>query len=118
MIDEYWWTLWGDQDRPTGVEEWLHWVKDLPPFPKIRPLTAKRVWSELQGACPSKAPGFDGWRISELRNLPKAYSEAIAELFNTVDEKGDWPESMKTHWSPCYRKVVRGNQMTTGQYYC
>eukprot|EP01064_Diplonema_japonicum_P000874 TRINITY_DN1058_c1_g1_i11.p1 TRINITY_DN1058_c1_g1~~TRINITY_DN1058_c1_g1_i11.p1 ORF type:complete len:903 (+),score=136.99 TRINITY_DN1058_c1_g1_i11:2748-5456(+) len=44
-----------------------------------------------KGAC-----GVDGWRISELKRLPKPILSGFADLFNLVERTGQWPEQITT----------------------
>ena len=39
------------------------------------------------------APGADGWRVKELKSLPIQLLDRLAEIFNIVEDTGNWPDS-------------------------
>jgi hypothetical protein len=38
--------------------------------------------------------GLDGWRKKELLQLPLQWWDAMAHLFNQIEENGTWPEGL------------------------
>ena len=42
----------------------------------------------------NKAPGLYEWRVYEMRAWPKHLLDATAELLESVEEKGQWPEDL------------------------
>ena len=77
-----------------NIDEWLTELDSLPPFPDRAPWTAELVLSILKRMALHKAPGLDGWTVDELRLLPPALLEWIAELFESVERTGRWPEEL------------------------
>jgi hypothetical protein len=77
-----------------NIDEWLIELDSLPPFPDRAPWTAELVLSILMRMALHKAPGLDGWTVDELRLLPPALLEWIAELFESVERTGRWPEEL------------------------
>ena len=41
------------------------------------------------------APGVDGWRVGELKALPLALLDRLAEVFNFIERHGRWPSVLE-----------------------
>ena len=46
------------------------------------------------GKMSNNSCGLDGWRVAEAKSLPDFLLERLAELFNTIEEVGLWPEAL------------------------
>eukprot|EP00973_Karenia_brevis_P019038 2610282-Karenia_brevis.AAC.1 len=42
-----------------------------------------------------QACGLDGWRAYELKRLPRILLDALADIFNLIEETGQWPKSLQ-----------------------
>eukprot|EP00973_Karenia_brevis_P040424 5586703-Karenia_brevis.AAC.1 len=43
----------------------------------------------------SGAPGLDGWRVDELKVLPRVLLDHLAELLNLIEDTGVWPQALQ-----------------------
>ena len=92
--ERHWKALWQRPTRPGPPEAWLAELGDLPEFPARQPWTAVMVRAVLGRMRPHKAPGLDGWTVAELRLIPDAIIELIAELLNAVEGGTPWPKEL------------------------
>eukprot|EP00973_Karenia_brevis_P094598 12423279-Karenia_brevis.AAC.1 len=42
-----------------------------------------------------QASGLDGWRVAEMRRLPAILLDALADMFNIIEETGRWPAALQ-----------------------
>eukprot|EP01061_Rhynchopus_euleeides_P032944 TRINITY_DN5492_c0_g1_i3.p1 TRINITY_DN5492_c0_g1~~TRINITY_DN5492_c0_g1_i3.p1 ORF type:complete len:953 (-),score=132.75 TRINITY_DN5492_c0_g1_i3:831-3539(-) len=58
------------------------------------PITAADVSKALAKMSASTSPGLQGWRVHELRQLPRDLLMLFAEALNAVEKEGAWPEHL------------------------
>ena len=95
-MDDFWWGLWG---RPAADEyhtdRWFGHLWALPRPPPPAPLTAQRLDSALRGWSSRKAPGVDGLRTRDLKDLPLEALTVLADFFTLVEAANRWPAALR-----------------------
>ena len=94
-LEAHWVPLWRRRPVAQLPEDWLVELDGLPPFPDRSPWTGALVRSLLRSMPRRKAVGLDGWSVPELRLLPDALLDWIADLLETVERTGRWPETLQ-----------------------
>jgi ribonuclease HI len=94
-LEAHWIPLWRREPPAALPEEWLAELDGLPPFPDRVPWSAALVRSLLRRMPRRKAVGLDGWSVAELRLLPDELLAWCAELLETVERTGTWPEALR-----------------------
>ncbi len=95
FFERHWRQLWQRPVREADdIEEWLAELDGLPAFPERVPWTIPLVRAVLKKMAKRKAPGLDGWTVSELRLLPDELLAWIVDLFEEVERQGVWPSEL------------------------
>ena len=81
---------WGDFEREFGMF-----------FPSCNraedaDLTGKMLHQAFQRMRATSATGADGWRVAELRVLPVALLDLLADVLLLVERAGRWPEALSS----------------------
>eukprot|EP01060_Flectonema_neradi_P010365 TRINITY_DN1744_c0_g1_i8.p1 TRINITY_DN1744_c0_g1~~TRINITY_DN1744_c0_g1_i8.p1 ORF type:complete len:1749 (+),score=244.11 TRINITY_DN1744_c0_g1_i8:3140-8386(+) len=85
-----------EKPEPDWDRFWKRYQKYIQKHPMTcEDITTKDVAEALGRTSNRKAAGIDGFRVSELKALPKDVLPMIAELFNVIEDKG-WPEALLT----------------------
>ena len=68
-------------------------------FPTPQPMQRTTITPEglleaLRRMDPGTSIGPDGWRVSELKRLPRELLQRLCELLMSIEEKGGWPEAL------------------------
>ena len=58
-------------------------------------LDGKRLREVLARMRSSQAPGMEGWRVQELKALPRHLLDRLAAFFNLVEDTGVWPKPLQ-----------------------
>jgi hypothetical protein len=91
-VDELWWKMWRPAPRALNAEPWLQALDRLPRFPAVQTLSGAHLQAIVKKAPKAKAPGRDSWTYGDLKRLPSPAFDLLAELFETVERAGAWPE--------------------------
>eukprot|EP00660_Eupelagonema_oceanica_P014178 gene14178-biopygen34257 len=58
-------------------------------------LTGAELRETLARMSARQAGGMEGWRVRELKALPEALLDALAEVLNVVEHEGRWPAALE-----------------------
>eukprot|EP00973_Karenia_brevis_P068337 9506064-Karenia_brevis.AAC.1 len=56
----------------------------------------------------TQAAGADGWRVSELKHLPRDILTLLATCFNEIEKTGTWPSPLQHAFVSLIPKSVSG----------
>eukprot|EP00973_Karenia_brevis_P003920 540747-Karenia_brevis.AAC.1 len=59
-------------------------------------ITGAELQNLLAKCASQSACGMDGWRMAELRMLPVALLDGLAQIFNCIEKGGKWPKTLST----------------------
>ena len=95
-MDRFWWGLWGRPERDHyETDRWFGYLQALPRPPPPSPLTGRDL-QRILGPWPArKAPGVDGWRTRDLKDLPLPALDLLARFLRLVEERGRWPAVLR-----------------------
>ena len=54
----------------------------------------ERIQETIRKMRAKQAPGMEGWRVAELKRLPKPILAWLADRFNAIEETGEWPAAL------------------------
>ena len=74
---------------------WLPEMQRRPAGPPLARLDGVELRSIARGLRQRVAPGADGWRALELRELPEVFYHRLAEFYGACEEAGRWPEPLR-----------------------
>ena len=57
----------------------------------IEDITAEQIYQHIQRMPASRAIAVDGWRVSEMKQLPVSLLKLVAELYQAVENGQSWP---------------------------
>ena len=94
-LDKYWWGLWGRSAKDSyPTDRWFGHLHALQPPPAPVPITADMLRRVLARWSARKAPGPDGWRTRDLKDLPPDALEVVARFMALVEAAGRWPAKL------------------------
>jgi len=78
----------------------------LPPCPALVPWRGADLLAVCRACSPRKSPGADGWSVAQLRGLPLAWWDALADLL-----RSDCPIDRKMRDQVCgaLNRLTRGD---------
>ena len=84
----------------TPEPEWTPFFQRYKPHIQAFPmtmtdLTADDLATTLARQSAHSAAGMDGWRVAELKRLPRHLLSQLAYLFNVIERSGRWPSSLE-----------------------
>ena len=60
---------------------------------ELKPVTGAQLKKKIMSMKQNRAVALDGWRIPELRFLPKSWYELVASCFGAIEQGAPWPET-------------------------
>ena len=85
-----WGELWAPPDQEGGQPQSLPFG-ELPGMP---PLTGALLRDIICHVPAGKAAGLDAWSVTDLRALPEAAFDDLAEVLHRIEEEGSWPRGL------------------------
>ena len=74
---------------------------------QLQALEGKHLRQALEKMADAQAGGVEGWRVAELKRLPKPLLNRLAALFNVIEKTSRWPKCLE-------RSLVTLVQKSTG----
>lgn len=105
-IQQTWDSLFNQSQQPRW-EPFSHFNEFLQAHPcPYEPITADDILAHIRSMSNHRAVALDGWRVTEMKQLPRSILALAADLYQDIEKNGVWPQNNCFAYISCVPKTT------------